>query len=178
MVWCRKVWRDIAAFRCESCPDAVEVNRTLLCGRLPGTAPDPQAIAEAAQWGQLQKPKGGRTSRRNGRARKPATRLNVTMRDKGEAADQAGSTSEVAAAEPAGKPPEPARPRRVRRASKGAAARSVPKAPPAEGAEDDGPAVHPASPTERKQSGRRRGGKGRRRGRGGNRHQPDSRTTQ
>lgn len=175
MVWCRKIWRDIAAFRCESCPEAVEVNRTLLCGRLPGTPPDPDAMAEADNWGQVTvKPKGERSNRRNGRTKKPS-RLNVTMRDKGDAAQSEEGANAVAPAAPA----EGSRNRRVRRAPKRAAEAPAPdvlEAASDEVSEGEAPALR-GGPTERKKSGRRRGGRNRRRGRGGSRRKPDSGTT-
>ncbi len=46
MVWCRKLWRAVASYRCETCPESVEILRQHLCGRQPGTPPDPEAIAE------------------------------------------------------------------------------------------------------------------------------------
>ncbi len=96
MIWCRKVWRDIAAFSVESCPEAVEVNRTLLCGRLPAP-PDPDAIAEADKWGQVTvKPRNDAPTDAMAGPRSP--RLSVTMRDKGDAAQ----TEEGAAARSAG----------------------------------------------------------------------------
>lgn len=176
MIWCRKVWRDIAAFRCESCPEAVEVNRTLLCGRLPGTPPDPDAIAEADKWGQVTvKPRNERSNRRNGRTKKPS-RLSVTMRDKGDAAQ----TEEGAAAGAPAAPAEGSRSRRARRAPKRAAEAPAPDVQDAasdELSEGEAPALQGDS-TERKKSGRRRGGRNRRRGRGGGRRKPDSDTTQ
>lgn len=162
MVWCRKVWRDIAAFRCESCPDAVEVNRTILCGRLPGTPPDPKAIAEADEWGKITaRPSSGRSTRRNGRTRK-TVHLNVTMRDKGEAKAAPATTETVAPTEAA------PRPRRARRSPT-----RPPKAGPVqeEAENGDAPSVPESAPV--KKSGRRRGSKGRRRGRSGGRRSSD-----
>ncbi len=81
MVWCRKVWKEIAAFRCETCPEAVEIHRQFVCGRQPGTEPDPKAIAESEHWGVLPSTRRDSTPSKGGAARS-RTRITVKMREK------------------------------------------------------------------------------------------------
>ncbi len=77
MIWCRKVRRKIAAFKCETCSDAVKVNRQYLCGRA-FDAPVEQEV-ESKKASTPQQGSRRRSGSRSGRRRRPQ---GVRMREK------------------------------------------------------------------------------------------------
>jgi hypothetical protein len=102
MVWCRKVWRDVAAFLCETCAEAVEVRRQLLCGRQPGTEPDPAATEALTRRGEPPAlERNGRGSRHAGARQGQGQGLSVRMRDKSPTAPRAPGGGAAGGAQPA-----------------------------------------------------------------------------
>lgn len=158
MVWCRKVWRSVASVRCETCPDAVEVQRQILCGRQPGTPPDPEAVAELER---PQKRRPAQQARPQPELPKHRGVVNVRMRDKrptpaGEAVGQQVATepeqasgpeacvtntspsTPVAAREKSDGAAHRRQHRRLRRPTSRGAAESTPDQPSPSGAPDTG----------------------------------------